>query len=335
MSGHNVAVIARRLCIASVAAGLAMLSGCSLIHPGSMVKQAEGSLHQAAKPASTQVMPASAPADCTAPPTGRYLGVSVAHSNLLSPTEQAMGITANITSLYYAIGQQVDVQAIQKLCAEHIFPIIEIDTNNVPTTKITSGAEDKYLQSLALELGNLQVPVGIDLNHEFNGPWFAWSTPNVTSAQFVAAWRHMVTLFRDNGATNVKWIWNPNVMSSGTAQDLRAWYPGDAYVDWVGWDGYFYLQTDTFASVFGQSISYVRSFTKRPQLIVETGANPDSGRSRAIQSIFAGAAETPGLIGLIWFDYDKTSVHDWYINNDPSALTAFRSAAATYLKSAG
>jgi hypothetical protein len=53
---------------------------------------------------------------------------------------------------------------------------------------------------------------------------------------------------------------------------------------------------------------------------LETGDSPDSGRPRAISSLFQGVEKTPGLLGLIYFDYDKTAVHNWYINNDPPAL---------------
>ena len=177
--------------------------------------------------------------------------------------------------------------------------------------------------------------MGVVFDHEFNGPWFDWGWQHATPAQFVAAWRHIVTLFRNYGATNVIWIWNPNVTTRYTAPDLQAWYPGDAYVNWVGLDGYFYATTDTFASVFSPTISQIRAFTKRPQIIMETGANPASGRPRVITSIFQGAEKTPGLLGMIYFDFDKTSVHNWYINNDPSALSAFRAGASSYLGAVG
>jgi hypothetical protein len=106
-------------------------------------------------------------------------------------------------------------------------------------------------------------------------------------------------------------------------------------VNWVGLDGYFYGPTQNYATVFDYTISQVRSITKDPMIIMETGANPVSGRPRAIANIFQSAAKTPGLLGLIYFDFDKNSVHNWYINNDPSARAAFKAGAAAYLKAAG
>jgi mannan endo-1,4-beta-mannosidase len=328
VGGRRRSAITRTLSTTSTLVALAIVSGCAFTNPASVFKQVR------APAPSKSAAQAPAPT-CDKPAGGRYLGLAVGPSTSFAQTEKAMGITASATTLYYSIGAPVNIEKLASLCAKHILPIVDIDTDNVPVTQVASGAEDRYLESLAAELGTLQTPVGVDINHEFNGPWFPWSYPKVAPAQFVAMWRHIVTLFRSNGANNVIWVWNPNVTTPYTVQDLKPFYPGDAYVDWVGFDGYFYDHHDTYATVFGYTISQVRAFTKRPMFIVETGANQTSGRSRAIHSIFAGAAKTPGLLGLIYFDENKTSVHDWYINDDPPALTAFRAGASAYLKSAG
>jgi hypothetical protein len=246
-----------------------------------------------------------------------------------------MGMTANVTALYYSIGTPISTQTVASLCAQHMFPILVFEDANNSPEQIASGADDKALQSYALAIGTMQSPVGVVFDHEFNGPWSPYGYHHATPAQYIAAWRHVVTLFRDNGATNAIWIWNPNVSDKWTAPDLQSWYPGDAYVNWVGLDGYFYLTTDTYESVFSSTIDQIRAFTKRPQIIIETGANPASGRARAIASLFQGVEKTPGLLGLIYFDFDKTSVHDWYIDGDPSALTAFRAGASSYLGTGG
>ena len=53
-------------------------------------------------------------------------------------------------------------------------------------------------------------------------------------AKFRAAWIHTWTLFQQEGATNVEWVWCPN---NGN-YPYKGFYPGDRYVDWVGVDGY-------------------------------------------------------------------------------------------------
>jgi mannan endo-1,4-beta-mannosidase len=318
----------RKLGVASILIGLAAVSGCALGNPSSAFKQVGA-------PAATQAIPKDQADSCNKPVGNRYLGVSVQHTSLIAPTDQAMGITANVTSLYYNVGMSIPMATVAHLCAQHILPILVLEDPNASPAQIASGADDKALQSYALALGTMQTPVGITIDHEFNGPWSPWGYQHATPAEYVAAWRHVVTLFRDDGATNVIWIWNPNISDQYTAPDLQAWYPGDAYVNWVGLDGYLYTTTDTYQSVFSSTIDEVHAFTKRPAIIMETGANPTSGRSRAITSIFKGVENTPSLLGLIYFDYDKTTVHDWYINNDPPALAAFKAGAGSYLGAAG
>jgi mannan endo-1,4-beta-mannosidase len=327
-SGRRRPGIRRKLAIAAVLLGVAVVSGCAFSDPSSALKQVGA-------PAATQGMPSAPASSCSKPTGNRYLGVSVQHTNLIAPTDQAMGITANVTALYFSIGASIPMQTVANLCAQHIFPIIVLQDATKSPAQIASGADDKALQSYALALGTMQTPVGMVFDHEFNGPWSPWGYKNVAPAQFVAAWRHIVTLFRDNGATNVTWIWNPNVTTPYTASSPQPWYPGDAYVNWIGLDGYFYSTSDTYASVFTPTIDQIRAFTKRPQIIMETGANPTSGRPRAITSIFQGAKNTPGLLGLIYFDFDKTSVHNWYINEEPPALAAFKAGASSYLGAAG
>jgi mannan endo-1,4-beta-mannosidase len=313
--------------VASALVGMTALSGCTF-NPVSTVKHA-------AAPAPAQTMPQSLADSCGKPAGGRYIGLSVPHTSQIVPTEKTFGITANVVSLYYAMGQPIDINTIDDLCAEHIMPIIELDTDSMPLSQITSGAEDGYLRNLALSLSTTQTPVGIDFNHEFNGSWYVWGYQNVKPAQFVAAWQRIVDIFRENGATNVTWIWNPNVAMNRARIDLQPWYPGDDYVTWVGLDGYFYSSNQNYSTVFDNTISQIRAFTKRPMIIMESGADPAAGRVAEITGLFQGAAKTPGMLGLIYFDYDKDPVHDWYINNDPSALAAFKSGAAAYLHSAG
>jgi hypothetical protein len=63
-----------------------------------------------------------------------------------------------------------------------------------------------------------------------------------TGAQYAAAFRHVVSIFRSQGVTNVKWTWQMTSYSfhvpSSDPRYAPKWYPGDAYVDDVGADGY-------------------------------------------------------------------------------------------------
>ena len=64
-----------------------------------------------------------------------------------------------------------------------------------------------------------------------------------TAADYVAAWRHIVTLFRDHQANNVDFMWivRDNIFGDTvppgfpTADQI---YPGDDYIDWIAADAY-------------------------------------------------------------------------------------------------
>lgn len=63
-----------------------------------------------------------------------------------------------------------------------------------------------------------------------------------TSAEYRAAYRKVVDLFRAQGVTNVKWVyqataWSYRVKSSDRIAAVN-WYPGDAYIDVIGGDAY-------------------------------------------------------------------------------------------------
>ena len=96
-------------------------------------------------------------------------------------------------------------------------------------------------------------------------PWGPASSGN-TPEDYVSAWRHVVTIFRDAGATNVLWVWSPNVDCGGRCP-FEAFYPGDAWVDWVALDGYNYGPINgnrwmTMAETFGSSYDEIANLRR-------------------------------------------------------------------------
>ena len=150
------------------------------------------------------------------------------------------------------------------------------------------------------------------------------------AAIFVAAWRHIVTVFRAVGSKNVIWLWTVNVIDqNNNIPAPNAWWPGRSYVNWVGIDGYYYLPSQDFAQVFGPTIVDVLSLTHRPVFIAETGAASTANQPAKINDLFAGV-RSYGLSGFLWFD-ENTQGRAWRINS-AQAFAAFRHDAKTYMK---
>ncbi len=118
---------------------------------------------------------------------------------------------------------------------------------DVTTREVASGSLDEYIRGYAREIAQYGRPVLIRLfGGEFNGSWWYGvsprANPNLTAADFVAAWRHVVDIFRAANANNVSWAWVPNAYPPNPVPwvdpDLGSYYPGDDYVDWAGGDAY-------------------------------------------------------------------------------------------------
>ncbi len=119
---------------------------------------------------------------------------------------------------------------------------------------IAAGHYDRYLRAFADAVRSFRHPVVIGFGHEMNATWYSWGYGHVPAATFVAAWRHVVTVFRQQGADNVTWLWTIQADIKGSGP-IRGWWPGADYVTWVGIDGYYYRPSDTFGTVFGATIS--------------------------------------------------------------------------------
>jgi mannan endo-1,4-beta-mannosidase len=207
--------------------------------------------------------------------------------------------------------------------------VVQIDPTDTSIPAIAAGDYDNYLRSYADSVRDFGHPVVIGFGHEMNGNWYSWGYGHVPAATFVAAWRHVVTLFRGQGADNVTWMWTINSDLRYT-RPVASWWPGAEYVTWVGIDSYYVRPSDTFGSVFGGTIDQVRRFTDKPVLLSETAVGPTAGQAVKIPDLFRGMRQYKTL-GLVWFDIaQRQGIYrqDWRIENSPAAESAFRSGAS-------
>ena len=275
-------------------------------------------------PAQPPATRAAAPA-----PQHRYLGVSSPGGMPgVARFAAATGTHPDLVSWYAGWYEPFDAGAVRAAGAWGAMPLIFLDSGRVPLTVIAS-RPSAWLAGYARAVAAWGKPVAISFDSEFNGPWWPWSFQHETPAVFTAAWRRVVATFRQAGASNVTWVWTV-AASSPVTTALGPWWPGAAWVDWAGVNAYYTTAGATFARVFARTLRDIARVTPAPVLVTETGASPAAGRARSIASLFAGVESTPGVLGFIWFDYDKAPAHDWRIDDDPAALAAFRAAAREY-----
>jgi mannan endo-1,4-beta-mannosidase len=212
-------------------------------------------------------------------------------------------------------------------------PLVQLDPTGVSVAAIASGRYDGYLSAYAEAVRSYRNPVILSFGHEMNGNWYSWGNGHTSPVAFVAAWRHIVNLFRVLGAGNVTWLWTVNIINDtqhGRIPSPTRWWPGSSYVTWVGIDGYYLKPTWKFAPLFGPTIAAVRTLTGDPILIAETAAVPAAGQPAKIADLFAGI-RAYGLLGFVWFNSTNTIDQDFSISS-PAAVAAFRQGAKAYTR---
>jgi mannan endo-1,4-beta-mannosidase len=211
-------------------------------------------------------------------------------------------------------------------------PLVQMNPDTVSAAAIAAGRYDGYLSSYAEVVRAYKHPVIIGFGHEMNGNWSPWGYRHTSPRDFVAAWRHIVNIFKALDARNVTWLWTVNIINDprGGKVDnkLSRWWPGNSYVTWVGIDGYYLKPSWQFAPLFGPTIAAVRTLTTAPILISETGAISTAQQPANINNLFAGI-RSYGLLGFVYFNQANSSGQHFGINS-PAAIAAFRKNARTY-----
>ena len=208
---------------------------------------------------------------------------------------------------------------------------------------IVAGQHDALIRGFARGAAAWGKPYYLRFAHEMNGKWYPWS-PGVngnTATEFVQAWRHLVDIFRQEGATNTRFVWCPNAHWGGgpAYPDI---YPGDAYVDWICLDGYNWSGTQygewrSFTQVFKSSYDEITALSAKPLMIGETASAERHAEEKAAwirQAMLTDVPHSfPRVKAFIWFDEPapEDRAVDWRVNSSPSALEAFREVAQSAL----
>lgn len=128
-----------------------------------------------------------------------------------------------------------------------------------------------FFKSLKSDDGT-PVPVIFRPFHELTGSWFWWGRDLCTPDEYVALWRHTAEGLRTRGVHNLLWAYSAAGYAS--ADELEERYPGDEWVDIVGFDAYD-MNDGSYADDVRARIALLRSFAaahdKLPAL-TETGS---------------------------------------------------------------
>lgn len=209
-------------------------------------------------------------------------------------------------------------------------PMISWEPYDQSLGSIASGAYDDYIHESAKIAKSWGAPMQIRFAHEQNGDWFPWGADSSSSTDFVAAWRHIVSIFRADGATNVQWVWAPNIQE-GSKYPIAPTFPGDEWIDYVGLDGYNWGDRWSASgwtgvdSVFASSYEIVTQLSSKPVMITETSSSENGGdKAQWIKTGFMSLLPKlfPRITAVVWFN--KVQEDDWRINSSQASLDAYR-----------
>ena len=178
---------------------------------------------------------------------------------------------------------------------------------------IIDGVFDKELHQWAKDAKEDNIPLLADFAVEANGDWFSWSgvlnggakrdgygNPNYPDGpeRYRDAYRHIIDIFRSEEVKNITWFFHYNYESFPNEEwnQPNYYYPGDEYIDWVGFSLYGAqtidedwndLKFSTQLKDFSDSFNKIK--TKRPIALLEFGVtdgHPDGNKSAWFKDAF-------------------------------------------------
>jgi hypothetical protein len=224
-------------------------------------------------------------------------------------------------------GSSSDISEVQGITGPHSLLYLDwtltsttAQNGGVTTKDIASGKWDGYIRQYAQDLRAYAGPVLIRLfGGEFNGSWWYGvsprANPNLTPADFVAAWRRVVDIFRAVGAANVSFAWIPGTFPptpvTWVDSNIAAYYPGDSYVDWAGADSYDNAPVSWLDPVYAFAVAHNKPFFLAEWGVRCCGSTLTPAEHQAwISSMFDYFESHPDIKAINYFNANERTTWD-------------------------
>lgn len=158
--------------------------------------------------------------------------------------------------------------------------------------KIIDGEFDKELIQWALDAKKSATPLLVEFGTEVNGDWFPWNgsyngggTTDLYGdrkkadgpERFRDAYRYIITLFRHHKVNNITWFFHVNASSypEESWNEIKQYYPGDTYIDWLGISVYGPQTKEdayvSFTEIMNKVYPELTNISNKPIAILELG----------------------------------------------------------------
>jgi hypothetical protein len=322
-----------RRVVATTAACLVLLAGCtdSAPRPDETPKP-----DLSGPPESVATSPGPFAAGPVAPPqSGALLGSWVRPDVLTQPRR-----VAAVQAWEAALGRRLDIVHTYKRLDEPFFTDSDVELGQRATLmmswaggdsrSVLAGRHDDLIRERARRLREYGKPVLLRYRWEMDRPNLAasvWSPED-----YIAAWRHVRSLFDAEGVRNVSWVWCPTVegFERGNAP---AFYPGDEYVDWTCVDVYSGSKLRPLGEHLRPFLRWAAGRPTKPIMIGEFGVARVWGsaqRTAWLRNAAAVFKANPQIKAVLYFESDPEGNEangQFRLADDPEALAAFAALA--------
>ena len=240
-------------------------------------------------------------------------------------------------------GQQwasFDKTEVDATYARGAIPLVTMGLGGTSIEEVAAGGQDAAIKRWAQEAKAWGHPFLFAPWWEMNGGWYAWGR----QPKFVEAWRRFHRIVAEQGATNVTWTWLVNSIWSDPASDPTPYYPGDAYVDWIGLDSYNWgrnpAQPDKWITpeqTITPTLKIMRAVAPtKPVAIVEDASTEYGGNKTdwIREMLTTYLPHHPEIKAYLWFNWNfkkGEKREDWPIESSTPAQQSFRKAIQSSL----
>jgi hypothetical protein len=258
---------------------------------------------------------------------GAYIKGAAWNKELLFSLEKTVDHEFKIIHWFTSWDAPFEGDLVERVLALGRIPMITWQSKNQSVTDIAAGRHDSYIREWAKAVDDISGDVYLRPFPEMNGNWTPW---NGDPEALIAAWQRVVKIFREEGATNAKWVWAPNVRDEPVTPEnrLELYYPGSAYVDVLALDGYNWGTTRAqtawkeFDVIFQDAYKRVTSLGKQNVWIAEVASAEQGGDKGVWVKNMLASTAFPRITALVWFNENKET--DWRMESSSGSLTAFR-----------
>jgi len=158
-----------------------------------------------------------------------------------------------------------------------------------------------FFKSLKTEEG-IEVPVIFRPFHEHTGSWFWWGEAFCTPEEYVALWQYTIDYLRNkNGLANLLIAYSSSTITSEA--DYLARYPGNNYVDIIGFDDYCMGDEAAYIERMSKSLGILTKVAKeldKVPAITETGYEQIPNPNWFTQVLYPTIKDYPIAWVLLW-----------------------------------